>query len=293
MAAAKQQFDKFGQQLDANWKGIADQVGKQRAQATSLLSGSGAATINAKAAKLGKVLEDNSAAYTQAEENLNNAIKNFQDAFRAATEMATNLRQSMANLPPDNQLKKAMDELIQIYSPNLFKLSQANAELALADLETSKVQTLAERQHLAQRLNEILKNAGLSLPKELDDSKIAAELKSAAASAAEHYTDTATLFGDVAEAGGTSDTDRNAGRAGQIYATYGQALLARATGDQNGATTMLAKAKSLRDAIAQEGNGITIPLPSELVAIAAPTTAPAPAPRHLRAPAAPAAAPAH
>src|SRR6185437_6084301 len=156
VAAAKEQFDKFGQQLDVNWKGIADQVGKQRAQATSLLSGSGAATINAKAAKLGKVLEDNSAAYTQAEENLTNAIKNFQDAFRAATEMATSLRQSMANLPPDNQLKKAMDGLIQVYNPNLFKLSEANAELALANLETSKVQTLAERQHLAQRLQDIL-----------------------------------------------------------------------------------------------------------------------------------------
>ncbi len=277
VAAAKDQFDKFAQQLDANWKGIQEQVGKQRAQETGLLSGSGPATINAKAAKLGAQVEKTNAAYTQAEENLNNAIKNFQDAFRAATELSTSLRQSMATLPADNQMKKAMDQLVQVYNPNVFKLSEANATLALADLESSKVQTLAERLHLTQQLQAILKNAGLSLPKELDDAKTADELKSTTASAMEHYKATQTLYEDVAEAGGTSDADRNAGHAGRRSTPlYGQRpLLARATGDQRSAGELLTQAKTQRDAISQEGKGAMIALPSELVAIAArPTNAP-------------------
>jgi len=275
VAAAKDQFDKFGAQLDTNWKGIQDQVGKQRAEATSLLSGSGPATINAKAARLAAQLDKTNVAYTQAEENLTNAIKNFQDAGRAATELSTSLRQSMATLPGDNQMKKAMDQLIQVYNLNVFKLSEANATLSLADLESTKVQTLAERQRLAQQLQGVLKNAGLMLPRELDDSKVTEELKVAMQSAGGHYDDAQKLYEDVAEAGGTSDSARNAGHAGRIYALYGRALLARATGDKSTADQKLTEAKAQRDAIAQEGKGAMVALPSELVAIAAPTTAPA------------------
>src|SRR6185312_5101471 len=152
-----------------------------------------------------------------------------------------------------NELKKAMDQLLQVYNPNVFKLSEANATLALANLETSKVQTLSERAQLARQLRAILTSAGLSLPKELDDARIAQELKSTATAASGHFDDTKTLFGDVAEAGGTSDADRNAGHAGLIYAMYGRSLLARATGDARSAGEFLTQAKSQRDALAQEG----------------------------------------
>jgi hypothetical protein len=55
-----------------------------------------------------------------------------------------------------------MDQLVAIYSPNVFKLSQANATLALAQLEASRAQILAERVALVAKLGEVVQEAALA-----------------------------------------------------------------------------------------------------------------------------------
>ena len=71
-----------------------------------------------------------------------------------------------------------------------------------------------------------MKEAALSLPKELDDPKLGDELKTAITSAKESYTTADQLYTDVNEGTGTPQVDRDAASVGRIYAAYGTALLA-------------------------------------------------------------------
>src|SRR5206468_9519690 len=84
--------------------------------------------------------------------SLNDAVKHYQEAGSEATKLASELRSSSANLTSDNPLKKSMDTIVSAYNVNVFKRSQGDATLALAQLEASQAQALAERQHLVKEL---------------------------------------------------------------------------------------------------------------------------------------------
>jgi hypothetical protein len=103
----------------------------------------------------------------------------------------------------------------------------------------------------------------LPMPKELTDPKLRDELKAVTASADEQFAAAQQLYEDVAQGGG-AESDRNAARAGHIYALYGRALLARATGNQPGAKDYLAQATQQRDVVLQESRSALAALPAEL-----------------------------
>ena len=254
VAAAKDQFDKFAAQQEEGWVPIRAQMMTQRDQSTATLVGKGDSSIAAKSAKLAAQMQKTNKAYAEAEENLNNAIKSFQDAARSAGELANNMRTSMANLT-DPALKAAIDQLLKVYNQNVFKLSEGNATLTLAHLQAARVQALAEQQHLVDQLTATLKAAALSVPKELDDPKLADAIKMTAKSAQDNFGAADQLYQDVSEGAGTPEVDRTAGSVGRVYVSYGSALVSRAMGDKNGAATKLTEAKSRRDAITQEGKG--------------------------------------
>jgi hypothetical protein len=185
------------------------------------------------------------------------------------------MRTASSNTQSD-QLKKAMDQLVAIYNPNVFKLGEANATLALAQLQASKAQLLAQRAALVAALQPVAQQAGLSVPKELDDPKLVDELKTVSEAADAQYTNAQQLYEAAGQGAGMTEGDRNAGRAGSIYARYGRALLGRAIGNKQMAEESLGLAKQERDAVLQESKNALAALPAELVVIGpiAPATAP-------------------
>jgi hypothetical protein len=126
----------------------------------------------------------------------------------------------------------------------------------------------------------------LSAPKELVNDKLAADAKALAASADQTYQEAMDLFLSVSEGGNASDAQKSSGRAGQIYALYGRALLGRATENKE-AARFLADAKATRDQALAENPAMFAALPAELVVTKSSTTAPAPAAPVAPAPAAP------
>jgi hypothetical protein len=309
LAAAIEQFKKLADQINQGWQGVSKQAMTQQQLAAQILNGGGAgqnknASIAAKAQQYAKQADETKKAYDDAEQALGDAVKHFEEAASAASSLGSSLSTSSANLPSDNEMKHAMDTLKNAYNPNGFKLSQADATLALAELQASRTAALAERQQVVAQLGPALKAAGLSLPKELDDAKLADELNAAAKQANENFDAAKELYQTVAEGGGVSDAVKNAGKAGQIYSLYGKSLLARATGNAKVGDDLLKQAKDQRDLVLQESKGALNALPAELVTITAgattapSATAPAAAPAATPAaapaatPAAPAAAPA-
>ncbi|HYO07483.1 MAG TPA: hypothetical protein VER17_00800, partial [Tepidisphaeraceae bacterium] len=252
LGGAVEQFRKLAANIEQGWRNIEQQILAQTKLATNVLQGSAEdqsrASIAARAAALEAQTRQTQEAYTQAEQNLTDAVKHFEEAASAATQLGTDLRTATANLPGDNQMKKALDTMIGVYNPNVFKLGQANATLALAELQTSRAQTLAERQQLVRRLGETLQGAGLSLPPGLDGGGNPADVVK---QADENFNAATELYASIAEGGG-SESNKSAGRAGRIFALYGRTLLHRAAGQPQQANQFLTEARAQRDVILTE-----------------------------------------
>ena len=71
--------------------------------------------------------------------------------------------------------------------------------------------------------------AKLTVPQELNDSAVAAAIKETTEDANKNYTAAMELFGKASDGGG-GDAVKKGAQSGKIYALYGQALLARASG---------------------------------------------------------------
>jgi predicted metal-dependent phosphoesterase TrpH len=277
---AIEQFKRLGQQVEQGWQAVQQQIARQRELATAVLQGNAQDPQSGSIAQMSATMAEQAAqtqkSYDEAVKNLTDSITHYEDAEKAAGELARDLTPRKAELPSDNQMRKALDTLVAVYNPVVFKLGQANANLALANLRAGRAQMLNERLQLINSLTPALKEAELALPKELADSALPAEIKEVSGQAAAGYDAATSLYTDVSSAPSVDDSTKNAGHGGRIYSLYGRALLARAAGDQE-AARYLTDAKSARDLVLQENpNSLTI-LPSELApaAPAATTTAPA------------------
>ena len=279
ISAGIEQFQKLGQQLDAGWKAVQEQIARQQQIAAAVAQGGQDAkandSIRAKAAALAKQAAATKETFDTAATNLDNAVKHFEAAVSAANTLSSDVRQQTANLPTDNPMRKALDTLIAVYNPASFRLGQANAQLALANLQAARAQTLTNRQQVAQKLGEVMAPAKLDVPKELADPAVAAEIKTVTQAAADNYKEATNLFEQVSGAATASEREKNGGRAGNVYALYGEALLARATNAPD-AASKLAAARSARDQVLADAPTALVALPAELVP--APTTAPSTAP---------------
>ena len=142
---AKDQFEKFAEQ-ETGWTGIRDQIMKQRDQSTQLLVGKTDSSIAAKAAKLVVQMEATKQAYASAEENLNNAIKSFEDAAKAAEELSCMMRTATSTLQ-DAALKAARTAARGLQSERLQTVA-GQRDVVLARLQTAQAQALAEQKFL-------------------------------------------------------------------------------------------------------------------------------------------------
>lgn len=291
LTKAIEQFGQLGQQVEQGWKNVEAQISRQQQLAKAILEGGSTeaqvnTTIAQKAAELAKVQAATAEKYKQAEELLAEAATNFEQAGSAASALASEAREMTGQLPSDNKLRKSLDALVNAYNPAVFKLGQANAKMAMANLQASQAQIDLERLKVVTELGQTLEGTGLNMPKELVDSKLAADAKALAASADTAYQEASELYLG-ADAGNASEAQKAAGRAGQIYSLYGRTLLARATGNK-AADQLLKDAINFRDQALSENPAMFAALPAELVVVKAATTAPAATAPATPAPAAPA-----
>jgi hypothetical protein len=276
VTTAVEQFKKVGEQIETGWKGVEAQTVQLQQLATQILSGGQpqvASSIAEKSKALVDQLNKNKEAFEAAQQSLTDAGENYGAAASAASKLLGEIGPKESELTAGNPMKDALKVMKETYNPAIFKVEQATAQLALANLQVSRAQTLAERARLIDRLSKVLGEAGLSLPKELEDSTLAASIKDATEQATTNFTSANELFSGVGD-GAAPDAVKRGGRSGKIYSLYGQALLARATGaspDQ-----LLATARSERDLAIQESPTALAALPAELVP--PPSTQPAATP---------------
>ena len=265
VTTAIQQFQEAGKHIEEGWKGVEAQAVQQQQQAKAIVQGGSNKNVSSiadRAKALGEQLAANQAKYTAAKENLDAAIQNYEAAAAAANKLRSELGSKESALPSGNQMKVALKTMIDVYHPGTFQLGQATSQLALADLLVGRAQVLNERARLAASLSKVMSEAGLSVPQELNDPKLAAEVKETTEEANKNYTAALELFGTAGDGGG-GDVVKKGGQSGKIYALYGQALLARASGGD--AKEQLAAAQSARDLVIQESPGSLSALPAELV----------------------------
>ena len=283
LTTAVQQFQQVGANLEEGWKGVQAQVAQQQQLAQQMVKGGGdaksATSLAAKAKQLGELVNANRNNYETAQQNLTAAIDSYQQAGSAANTLRTEISSQGGNLPSDNQMKVALDTLGKVFHPSTFQLGQANAQLALANLQVSRAQTLNERARLVDGLSKTLSAGGLTMPQELNDPALAGQIKEITEEANKNYTAALELFGTAADGG--NDAVKKGGQSGKIYALYGQALLARAGGGDP--KEQLAAAVSARDSVLTDSPGALSALPAELVP--PPSTQPATAPAAATAPA--------
>jgi len=293
IAAAVDQFKRLSTQYDEGWKGIEQQVIKQQQLATSVYQGVGASeasastnSIASKSMALEKASKQSEEAFSTAADNLNNAITHFGEAGSAADQLQADL-QTKGSDPSIrcSDLAKTVDAMKAAFNPNTFHLGQADAQQLLATLYTSRVNALAERARLVNDLRPVLKDAGLTMPKQLDDPKLDATIKDLAAKATEAYSGALETYGTIADAPMSTDAQKTASHIGRIFASYGRSQLARILNNAKDAATFLADARQARDMVIQEKSLAAIPaLPSELVpppatqASTAPTSGPSTTP---------------
>jgi hypothetical protein len=274
-------FQKMAAEFEQGWKNVQASITKQQQNAAEILNGGGDApatsfSIAKKSAELSKAIDGLKEAYDAAEKNLADSSKHYEDAATAAEELSRDYHTKSAALPRDNPMRVAMDTLVQVYNSSVFKLGQANATLALADLQGRRAESLAEQRKMVEALRPVLEAAGLKMPAALDDASLAQQLKSVSASSDENYAAATDLYGTVSEAPGASEAEKNAGKIGRIFALYGRSLLARASGgNAQNAAAYFNQAKEFRDAaLADKVNSPALPA-ALVIAPAAPTTNPA------------------
>ena len=277
VTTAIQQFQEQGKNIEAGWEGVKKQADQQQQLAKTIVQGGGdnksANSIADKAKVLADQIKANQTKFEAAQTNLNSAIENYQAAVSAANKLRSELSTRENALPSGNQQKVALHTMGEVFHPGTFELGQATAQLALANLQVARAQTLNERARLVDALSKTLSEAGLTLPAGLNDPALPGQIKETTAEANKNYTAAMELFSTASDGGG-GDAVKKGAQSGKIYALYGQALLARASGAD--AKEQLAAAQSARDVVLTDSPGGLSALPAELVP--PPSTQPAHAP---------------
>jgi chromosome segregation ATPase len=303
-AAAAQAIESLNKQIETingGWKGTEQQIATQAQIAANLVGAAGGAapaegaaanTINDKAQLLSQKVLEAQAAFNEADSRLDNAIKHYGDAASAAQKLASEVNTKRQGVERNSPYYKAFDDLMATVNAGIYKLGQAEAQQLRATAHASQAISLIGQQRMMQTLQPILAEAKLEMPQALTGLQVDAELERTKSSAAATYDEALKQYEEVSTSAPDGST-KQAASVGRIFANYGKVLLARATGDTEGAAAALAGAKQAQK-YALENKSVLPAMPVELVIIptSQPATAPTTAPAATSAPAEPGAAPA-
>ncbi|MGB7158743.1 MAG: hypothetical protein WBD40_11790, partial [Tepidisphaeraceae bacterium] len=264
-AAAKaiETYKKQVEALDAGWKGTELQIQTQAQIATGLLGAANATppaegaaaaaanSINEKAALLAQKILETQGIFAEADQRLDNSIKNYDNAVKSADQLAGEARTKREGVERNSPYYKAWDDLLLIVNPAVYKLGQAEANQMRATLHTSQAISLLGQQRLMQQLQPILEGAKLEMPAALTGQSIDTELQRTTELANTTYDEAAKLYEEVASAP-QDISAKGSARVGRIFSIYGKVLLARAGGNAQQAAELLELARGVRDTATQE-----------------------------------------
>lgn len=275
------QYEQQKKQIAEGWAQLQKQAAGQAELAKSVLASVkqkvGEAGGQAKSDKapetlaplLARAQADRKAAIDQ----LNNAIGHFGTATTAAEQ----LKAAMNTKLVDEKLRQlpeaaAWKTLQEVYDPSTFRLQQAIAQHTLATAYANQASNLSALQQMSQKLTTGAREAGLSVPKALQDGDVAKSLKAARTQAMETFKSTDETLGGIVDVQGAS---ANGARTARILSCYAWSQACKEAGDTKAGDEHLTAAKKYKDeAIAL--NTQLPPLPAELGPVPGPKL-PAPA----------------
>lgn len=287
VAQAIEKLKEQDQRAVQTWEQIQQQLQAQTAKAKALVeNGDEKASLAAKASELAQSLQKSHELRTEAEKNLESAIKHFKLARSSADEVFKEVKMRMDAVDSGSTEYAAWQSILSIYNPAAFKFDEAGAQQLLATSHSSRARNLAARLQLKQMLAPIVAQVGRlqnpdspgTLPRELDDNTLETQLATEREAALNAYQSADNLLVDVVQGpslpGSSSGQDRQAAaRVARIFTLYGWAQLLRESGQDEEARQHIAAAMIARDQAREAGTSLPA-LPPEL-AIAAETT-PAP-----------------
>jgi len=215
---------------EANWAGIQTQIQAQKTQAGTLGD-----QLTVKAKSLDDLNKQAAGLRAKALEQFTASAKHNAAAAAEAKTLATTLdswsgKEKFREAPE----AKAWIQLRKIYNMNSFKLSEAEANNQIGNINSVAAAQYGAQQKLATAITDTLKNAGVSQPATLSGD---AEQKKALDAAGKAYTAAAEGFSGVYSVGTTPKDMKEAAQISRMFSLYGQYL--------NGDTGKLTEAKKM------------------------------------------------
>lgn len=301
IAAAAKQLEEQGASMQGSWVTIQKAGTAQSELAKKIVSGGDASEVVAltipeginikveslpagsiaeKAAKLAELDKQATEQRAAALEKLTAASKHFEDATAAADAARQALDTAKTENPgaAPGQLK-AIDISRNAMSAATYRVQNAAALTALAELHANHAASLDLRLKLQALAGASLATAGVNVPEALNNSAIQGQYEQALKEADEAYKAADELYANVLEAGQNTDAEKAAAEAAKVarvFELYAWSILAADMNAPDQAKAHMDLAKSIVTDAAT--NGTRFPaLPAEL-ATALPVKAPSDAP---------------
>lgn len=263
--------------LDTGWKSMQEQIAVQNQLAKKIVGTEGAASaappstgpamsgasVAEKAAEINDFATKLKAARAEAQSHLDDAAKQFNDAYKSADELRRDLAEKIAAIPDPNRADaKALKAAQDIMNPQVYRLREGATRRLMGALYSSDAQSILNRLNLQASVAPIIDRAGAPVPAILRPGNLANDLKTALGDADEAFKSADETLNNVREGVSAKET-KDAATVEQILTNYGWAQVLKANSDAKGAQEKLEKAIALRDAAAEQK--IRLPaLPAEL-----------------------------
>ncbi len=304
--------------LDAGWKEIDVQVAKHQALTAEMLGAAGAApaattneastsadqaststaggTIAQKAVELGRMAAQIRKMREDAQLNANNAVKFFDDAYKAADELRASLQLQITDQKNTGRPEiETWKRLQAVVDPMQFRMQEAAADRLLGRLWADDAVSLGRRVALRDQMSAALEGTNLAVPQQVIDGDLVGQRKAALEQADAAYKESDKLLSDIAESQ-APESLKDSAHVARALTLYEWAQVARQSGNEAAAAEHIQEAISQRN-LAAERNLALPAMPVELGAApqravpaeAAPATEPTTEPAEPAAPTEPAA----
>ncbi len=283
-------------ELDRGWKSIREQLDAQQALARQIVGSSGetaatsmaspaspattpavdgapsvesgltdsGATIAAKAATILKMATDIDKMRGEAQSNLDDAAKYYNDATKAAAELSGDLGQKMSAPANVNRPERLVwENLRSAIDPAAYKVREAAAQRMLGALYLSAATSLNNRINLAASVSPVIERAGASTPAELRPDDLAKNATQALNLAEAAYKNSDELLGLVIDGQTFDKSTRESAIVERVLTLYGASQVAKLNANPKEAKAFLESAIQNRNEAA-EANTYIPPLPAEM-----------------------------
>ncbi len=287
-------YDEQGAQLQSNWKAIQAQIDAQHQLAKKQVEGDGkplaaasedgqssglmrADSIAGKAAIVTALSTQARTLRDQAAARLDNAAKLYNDAYQAATSLDQELRK-LSSGDPGTSDKTAWGAVSAAFNPDGFKMQRALVEHRSASLYASRVHNLWMRLQIAEKLEPILRSAGLSLPSDAQPGDMSQRLEAARNQAQASFNAANETLLEIQDGTLAPEAVKTSAKTRRMLVLSDWGVFDQSVGKAQEAANHFEAALDLRKVLTAEGATLPVPLPEGLGEKRTPSAAPSPGP---------------